>query len=584
MFVTVWLLLAGLLIFAQLLRYQVFPPKLEDVAPVAEAAPSPRGLIVDGHGTPLVVNRHYYQVTATPIHIDTAEKRETVARQLQETIGVPYDQTIAKLTAEAESWYAVLADAISLEDAARLADLKAQLTEDEGVFPLQYIQAVPMTKRFYPQAQLTSHLLGFVQLNRAGVSGVEEYYDEFLRQDGTGLLGNQLTSVDQLPVEVQRFVPSDVGKDLVLTLDRTVQWIIHQELQRGLNQYGAVSGTIIVMEPQTGAILGMVNLPDYDPNRYETEEIGRFVNPAVSAQYEPGSIFKIITMAAALDTGVITPTTMFTDTGSFTIGERVIFNSTRTARGYVSVTEALALSLNVVTAQIAELMGPEEFYRFVRLFGFAEATSVDLSGEVSGYIKTPIRGDWSLADLGTNSFGQGLAVTPLQMINATAAIANGGRLMRPYLVQARVADDHVLATDPVVVRQVLQPETAAELTEMMVAVVESPGSTARVAGYRVAGKSGTAQIPTPDGYDPTEVIVSYVGFAPADNPRFVVLVKMDRPDSATNQWASQTAAPVFARITKRLLEHFGIPPEGDQIAAVDGAADGSADGAVGGGD
>lgn len=561
-----------LIIIAQLARYQIFEPDLLDTGPLPQTGPSPRGAIVDRHGTPLVVNRYYFQLTATPRHLKTPEQRDEVARQLEQVIGLPYAQTFDLLTRYADTWYVELADAITLEDADKVKQLQSDLTTERGIFPLQHVQAVPLTKRYYPQAELTCHLLGFVHMERGGVSGVEEYYDEFLLRDGPGLLSTHLDPLDRLDVDVRQFVPSSVGKDLVLTLDRTVQWIIHEELKRGLAQYGAVAGTIIVMDPHTGAILGLVNLPDYDPNRYEQAEVEHFVNPAISLQYEPGSIFKIITMAAALDSGTITPSMTFTDTGSFTIGGRVIFNSNRIANGEVDTSYALAQSLNVVTAQIAEMMGPEEFYRYIRLFGFGDATKVDLSGEIAGLLKTPSSPDWSLADLGTNSFGQGLAVTPLQMVNATAAIANGGKLMRPYIVQARVAGDQVLMTEPVVVRQVLQPETAKDMAELMTEVVESPNSTARVKDYRVAGKSGTAQIPSPEGYERDATIVSYVGFAPSDDPAFVVLVKMDRPDHTVNQWASQTAAPVFSRVTQRLLNHFSVPPQAPLLASADQSA------------
>jgi cell division protein FtsI/penicillin-binding protein 2 len=557
-------------IVSQLVRYQLFPPDLPDAGPMTEQEPGPRGMILDRNGTPLVVNRYYFRLTATPKHIETPEQRDEVARQLQAAIGLPYEQTMEVLTQAAEQYYAVLADAVSLEDAARLEELKAQLTASAGIFPLQHVQAVPVTKRYYAQGELTSHLLGFVRMDLGGVTGVEEYYNEFLLEDGPGLLSNQVVALNSLPAGVRRFLPSTVGKDLVLTVDRTVQWIIREELQRGLTQYQAVAGTIIVMEPYTGAILGLVNLPDYDPNRYEEADYSLYPNPAISAQYEPGSVFKIITMAAALDSGTMTPTTIYTDTGSITVGGRVIFNSNRIANGRVTATDALARSLNVVTAQIAQQMGAETFYRYVRLFGFAEATNVDLSGEIEGLIKTPMSDQWSPADLGTNSFGQGLAATPLQMLNATAAIANGGKLMRPYVVQDRVAGGQVLSTEPVIVRQALRPESAAAMAEMMTAVVESPGSTARVKGYRVAGKSGTAQIPSPEGYILDETIVSYVGFAPTDHPRFVVLVKLDRPDPSINQWAGQTAAPVFSRVAKRLLDHFGVPPEADQVASLSG--------------
>ncbi len=317
------------------------------------------------------------------------------------------------------------------------------------------------------------------------------------------------------------------------------------------------------MEPHTGAVLGMASWNDYDPNHFGEGDFSfaSFVNPAISAQYEPGSIFKVITMAAGLDTGVITPTMIFTDSGSITVGGRVLFNSTRTANGRVTVTEALARSLNVVTAQVADRLGTELFYRYMRRFGFGEPTEIDLADEVSGLIKIPGDEDWSEAELGTNSFGQGVAVTPIQMINAVAAIANGGTLMRPYVVQARVDHEKVLVTQPTVIRPVMQPAMTRELARIMVEAVHLGYSAAQVPGYSVAGKSGTAEIPTAEGYSLDETICSFIGFAPADDPKFVLLVKLDRPDPNISKWANYTAAPMFSQIARRLFDHLNIPPD-----------------------
>ncbi len=571
----VWVVVGGMgvllaaLLF-QLVRYQVFPPELEDERAVAATVADTRGAIVDRNGEPLVVNRYYFQLTATPANIKTAEDRHEVAKQLEETIGLSYEHVYTNLTESADSQWTVLADAISLEDARKVTDLQTELAASRTTFPLRAVLPIPLTRRYYPQGELTSHILGFVHPSNGGVFGVEQYYNGFLLRDGAGLLSQKTVPINQLTPDVLRFVPSSTSKDLVLTLDSTIQWIIRDELRKGLEEFRAVSGSVIVMDPYTGAIYGMVNLPDYDPNRYElvpNDQYSLFTNTSVSAQYEPGSVFKIVTLAAALDAGTIRPNTIFTDTGSYTIGGRVIFNSTRTANGVVDTTQALALSLNVITAQIAEELGPDEFYRYVRLFGFGGATNVDLAGEITGQIKTPRDEDWSLADLGTNSFGQGLAATPLQMLNATAVIANGGKLLQPYLVAARVVDDQVQFTEPVVVRQVLKPESAHEMAMMMAEVIATSNSKAGVPGYAVAGKSGTAQIPSPEGYVSKETIVSYVGFAPAEAPKFVMLVKLDRPDPTLNVWAGQTAGPVFGRISQRLLDYFSVPPDEVRLAA-----------------
>ena len=391
------------------------------------------------------------------------------------------------------------------------------------------------------------------------------------QRDGKGLSDKPDGSLLDLPANVRRFLPSVANKDLVLTIDRTVQWIIEDELQKGLQRYRAKAGTIIVMNPQTGEILGMANAPTFNPNDLSKADADAFQNAAVSAQYEPGSVFKVVTAAAVLDTGVITPKQKLTDTGSIVVGTRVIVNSSRAAWGLVDMTEALARSLNVITSQWALMLGSRRFYEYVDRFGFGQVTGVDLSGEVYGVYKRPGGQDWSESDLGTNSFGQGLAVTPIQMINAVASIANGGKLMKPYIVAERVANGKVQKTKPTVLSNTVKPETAAELTKILVEVVNQGNTAGSVSGYSIAGKSGTAQIPTEEGYTEDETIVTFVGYAPADDPQLVILVKMDRPDPSISPWANYTAAPVFAQVARRLFDYYNIPPDdlrlGRQAAA-----------------
>ncbi|MEZ4859774.1 MAG: penicillin-binding protein 2 [Caldilineaceae bacterium] len=567
------------LVLVRLVVYQVVQTG-EVIDPDLRALTVPaRGSIVDRDGELLAGDQFFYQVVATPNQIKDDRQRQLVAQRLQDLIGLPALTTWQILNENKERTYVELAKAIDLSLGQQLQKAIGQELADDSTSPLQYIAARPIPVRFYPQDNLVSHLIGFVQADHEGVYGLEEYYDAFLKANGVGLLERTPITIDSLPVNVRRFLPSATGKDLMLTIDRSIQWIIEEELVQGIAKYRAKRGTIIVIEPQTGAILGLANWPDYDPNRRDGEQVDftRFTDPAVSSIYEPGSVFKFVTMAAGLDTGVITPTSVFTDDGYIVVGERTIFNSTRTGSGQVNVTQALARSLNVVTAQVAERVGAEDFYRYVRRFGFAEQTGVDLADEVPGLLKTPGHELWSLSDLGTNSFGQGLAVTPLQMANATAAVANHGLLMRPYVVQARIEHEEVLYTKPTALRQVISPHSAAELTEMMVETVDSGNKAAAVAGYRIAGKSGTAQIPDEGGYLKDATIVSFVGFAPADDPKFAILVKLDEPDPALSQWAAYTAAPIFAQIARRLFEHLNIPPDEirTQLAANPGAAAGS---------
>lgn len=558
------------LVLARLIVYQLFQFGQLPAYNPNQFTPPARGAIVDRHGELLTADRYLYQLVATPNEIKNDQERQEIARRLQEVAAVPAAQTLQTLLDYAKGSYAPLGEPVDLEIGQRVQAMRQLALAEDSKSPLRHIAVRSVPVRFYPQNALASHLLGFIQANRDGVYGLEEYYDAFLNERGVGLLERVATPLTSLPSPTRRFLPSAVGKDLVLTIDRGVQWIIEEELRSGIAKYRAKSGTIIVMEPQTGAVLGMANWPDYDPNHRATSQAdyARFANVAISAIYEPGSVFKIVTMAAGLDTGVITPTTVMTDSGYIIVGERSIYNSDRRANGPVSVTQALARSLNVITAQVADRVGRDYFYQYVRRFGFGARTGIDLAGEVPGLLKTPGHELWSLSDLGTNSFGQGLAVTPLQMVNATAAIANAGMLMRPYMVGARIEGDVVLYTQPEMLGQTISPATARDLTEMMVTTVDVGNSAAHIPGYRIAGKSGTAQIPDEGGYLKDATIVTFVGFAPADEPKFVLLVKLDQPDPAISQWAAYTAAPVFAQVSRRLFDHLNIPPDNVRAQAM----------------
>lgn len=563
----IWVVVGGFLLLTSLVLIRLLDYQLSKwlTVPLAETATDlslSRGVIVDRHGELLASDRFFYRISADAIYLKTPLARQQIALQLQTMIGLPAARTEQILTENADYYDVELAKNISLADGEKFLALRQQVEDADLATLLHYVQINPIASRYYPQGALTSHLVGFVSAKRNGVYGLEGYYDTFLdANSGIGLLQKTTNRLDQLAPDLRRFLPSLGAKDLMLTIDSGVQWIVVEELARAVQAYRATGGSIIVMEPHSGAVLGLANWPDFNPNEYARTELERFLNPAISLQYEPGSIFKLITMAAALDTGVITPTTVFTDSGSITVGGRVILNNNRVGYGRLTATEALARSLNVVTAQVAEQTGAEHFYRYVQRFGFGQLTEVDLAGEVAGLLKQPGNELWSLSDLGTNSFGQGVAVTPMQMVCAVAAIANGGQLMRPYVVEQRVYQDQVLLTQPRVVRPVIQPQTAHELTEMMVETVETGNRAAGVAGYRIAGKSGTAQIPTKDGYEPDATIHSFIGFAPADAPQVVILVKIDRPDPNLAQSATHTAAPVFAQVARRLFDYLGIPPD-----------------------
>ncbi|MFN8443621.1 MAG: penicillin-binding protein 2 [Caldilineaceae bacterium] len=567
-----WLLAFGLfllviVVMARLVSVQLFTSAQQtnrfDVALKAQ----PRGTIVDRHGELLAADRFYYQLTASPDLIETDDDRMLVAQQLNALVGTPIDSVFTVLKSDEQKKWTSLADKISLDQGEALLNFQKDVAQRDDSAAILYVALEPIPVRYYPQDSLANYIVGLVNLNRESLNGVERYYDRFLRAEGNGSASNQVVApLNSLPSDVLRFLPSVSGNDLVLTIDRGAQWIVEDELRQGMERYRAQKGTIIVMEPSTGAILAMASWPNYDPNHYSDAPYERFLDPAISEQYEPGSIFKIITMATALDTETVTPTMPFQDVGSVECGTRIIMNANRTAYGIVDVTKALALSLNVVTSQVAEKVGEANFYQYVRRFGFGSPTEIDLGGEIAGLLKTPGNEDWSQSDLCTNSFGQGIAVTPLQMVNAAAAIANGGKLMRPYVVQSRVVNGRVLTTEPTVVHQVIQEQYAKELTEMMVETVQTSNIAASVLGYKVAGKSGTAQIPGPDGYLEDQIVGSFIGFAPADDPKFVILVKIERPDFKLTQWADQNAVPIFGRVARRLFLHLNIPPDDVRLA------------------
>lgn len=559
-------LIVGVIVW-RLLDYQLFRWGEAPGANVVYELPAPRGVIVDVHGQLLAGDRFFYDIAATPNLIKGDAARAEVGSILEQLVGISAVETERILHEAADQPYTRIGKGATYELAQKIVDWKRDFPEQ--ALALKHVYLEPVPKRYYPQGTLASQLIGFVGIGseREAHYGVEKYYDLFLRGNGVGLTTRTEETLDILPSEVRTFVPSAAGKDLVLTIDRGIQWIIEEELAKAITFYQAQSGTIIVMDPHTGAIRGMANWPTYDPNYYGQANVNAFANPAVSAQYEPGSIFKVITFATALDANQITPDMPFNDTGSIIVGGREILNSDQSVWGPLTATEALAHSVNVVTAEIATMVEADQFYNYVRRFGFGAATEVDLANEVPGLLKAPGVAEWSESDLGTNSFGQGVAVTPIQMINSVAAIANNGMLLRPYVVQDRIHDGQVLETSPTVIHSVIRPQTAKMLSDMMVKVVEIGNKAAQVPGYRIAGKSGTAQIPVEGGYSEDETIASFIGFAPADDPQFVMLIKLDRPNAKIAQWASQSAAPVFSLVARRLFSYMNIPPDDVRLAA-----------------
>jgi cell division protein FtsI/penicillin-binding protein 2 len=545
-----------MLLVGQLVRWQVFE-HLRFVA-LAEAEhqneltiPPRRGEIRDRNGHLLAADVIQYDISASPKIVNDPE---VTADRLAHLLNLPREDLLKTLTSG--STWAPIARGVSQAVGETIID-----------WDVVGLKAEPRSKRVYPEGTMGAHLLGFVNDNGSGFYGVEGYYDDMLRGKAGLQTGERSPFGELIPLGANRYVPPVSGANLYLTVDRGIQHLIERELRAAVIQYQAQGGSVVVLQPKTGAILAMASYPTYDPNNYTASDEYLFFDPVVSRQYEPGSVFKVVTMAAGLDAGAIGSEGTVYDGGTLEVGGRVIYDWDRKSHGTVDMTEVLAQSLNVGIAQVAVALGKDRFYTYVKRFGFGRLTEVDLSSEGPGLLKTPKDANWHEADLGTNSFGQGIAVTPLQIAAAVAAIGNEGKLMRPYIVSRIVDGDREVEIKPVPVRNTVLPQTAQTLTRMMVNALKRANSEALVPGYEVAGKTGTAEIPIPGGYHPTLTLVSFAGFLPANDPEVLVLVIIDRP--TTSRWGNMTAAPTFKRIAEQLVVLLNLPPTetGEPIAS-----------------
>jgi cell division protein FtsI/penicillin-binding protein 2 len=544
---------AGLVLIGQLIRWQVIEHHRFVAWANAEhqnelVIPARRGEIRDRAGYLLAADLIQYDISASPKIISDPQ---VTADRLHRLLDMPRDELVQHLTSN-KPWVPIV------------SDVPQSVGHTILDWDLVGLQAEPRAKRVYPEGDMGAHLLGFVNNNGNGFYGVEGYYDNMLRGKPGLQAGERSPFGDIIPLGVSHFAPPVSGVTLYLTVDRNIQHLIEREIEQAVRQYRAQAGSVVVLEPNTGAILGMTSYPSYDPNNYGTSEDYLFSDPIISEQYEPGSVFKIVTMAAGLDAGEIGPEGIIYDGGQIEVGGRVIYNWDRQGHGQVDMTDVLAKSLNVGVAQVAVALGKERFYTYVKRFGFGRLSEVDLDNEGPGTLKTPKDANWHESDLGTNSFGQGIAVTPIQLAAAVAAIANEGMLMKPYIVQRVVDGERSIEVKPTVVRRAVSAETATTLTRMLSTALERANSKALLSNHQIAGKTGTAQIPIPGGYHPTLTLANFAGYLPADDPQILVLVIIDRP--TTSKWGSQTAAPTFKRIAEQLAILLDIPPDDVQLA------------------
>lgn len=518
-----------------------------------------RGQISDASGTVLAMDVERQSLFAVPPQVPAARKAE-IAVLIAGLTDQPADQILSALRSDRQ--WVRLARWLEPEVAAQVAELE---------LPGLWLVYEPM--RFYPQGISAAQVVGALNLNGEGVSGIEAYYDQLLRGTEGRIEGEFDPNRNPIATSLARTLPPQDGADLQLTIDPFIQQVAERELQQAIDEQDADGGTIIVLDPRSGAILAMANWPFFDPNRwqeYPPEVYGR--NPAIGTIYEPGSTFKMVTAAAALSSGVVTTTTTVDDPGWVVRYGQVLRNFDAAPHGPLTLAGMIYYSSNVAALQFNELVGPETFYRVLTRFGFGQPTGIDLAGEESGIVNFYGSAGYNPLTFLTNAYGQGISVTPLQLVQAAGAIANDGVMMRPYVVQQICRNNECVRTEPQVVARPVTPDVARAVREMMVEsanhyapVIWGPrtgnwSDQWLVPGYRVGAKTGTASIPLPGGgYDPVYTIGSVLGIAPVDEPRFVVLVKIDRPKKDT--LGVLTAIPVYYNVVEQLLRYAHIPPD-----------------------
>ncbi|GAB4504325.1 MAG: penicillin-binding protein 2 [Anaerolineales bacterium] len=516
-----------------------------------------RGEIYDRNGHLLAGNQTVYEVG---VDLTAMRDPHSIAMAVSVNLGKDYDTVYSGLLNPPEGLSYLVVDNFADPDAvAYLEQLKEELAAKASTLPsLAGLEFHARLQRSYPEAALASNVLGFVNREGRGYFGVEEKYNDLLAGQP---LWVWMPADPNRAVEIPR-IPH--GTSLILTIDRELQGAVEEILDRALYEYGAQNGAIVVLDPRNGEVLAMASTPRMDLNAFW--EYGSIYNNAsefnrpVTMPYEPGSVIKILTMAAALDSGLVTPETTYLDTGAIQVGGETIKNWNEEAWGLQNMVGCLQHSLNVCMVWLATQMGPQTFYGYMNLFGLGKSSGIDLAREAPGRLKLPGDADWYPVDLGTNSFGQGVAVTPIQLMTAATAIANHGRMVTPHALYAQLRDGHQFTVPTQYAASPIKPETAATLNEMLAVSLEAESSQALVPGYRMAGKTGTAQIPTPYGfYDAYQTNASFIGWGPVDDPQFMIYVWLERPTASI--WGSETAAPVFSEVAQKTAILLNIPPD-----------------------
>jgi cell division protein FtsI (penicillin-binding protein 3) len=513
-----------------------------------------RGTIRDRAGNVLALDVDRQSLFAVPREINQ-QNAPRLALMLAGLLGKPAPELLTALQDKERSWV-TLKRWLDPEIAAQVQKL---VDSDSG------LRLIYEPRRVYPQGSLAAHTIGAVNFEGIGISGVEGYYN----RDLVGVTGTITAEVDaqRNPIWIapQELKPASDGADLRLTLDPLIQHLAESELKKAVDLHKADGGTVIVLDPKTGAIRGIASYPTFDPNRYNDYDPKVYnQNPAIAGLYEPGSTFKLVTASAGLQSGSFTPNTTVDDEGAIERFGWTLRNWNGGGHGMITPGEMLYYSSNVAALQFNEMTGKDKFYAMVNAYGYGKATGVDLAGEGEGIVKDPNAEDWSPLDLDTNAFGQAISVTPLQQVRMIAAIGNDGKLMRPYIVDQVCHADNCTTTAPQQVGQPISPEVAKTIRGMIVKSANGyvnpvkPDTLWLVPGYAVGAKTGTSQIPDGRGGYGDGTIGSVAGLAPIDRPRYAILVKIDYPKD--DPFGVNTALPVYRKIVEQLMRYDRIAP------------------------
>ena len=548
------------LVTFQVLRGAALGQEAIDERTGDRAVPARRGTITDRNGMVLAST-----IPADRLEVDltqlTPEEDSGLALALAGPLGMNANDIASRFreTRADEGTWVVLKRRLTPVQSEQVRALKVSCMEGQS----HCLYLTPEPQRVYPNGDFASQLLGFANWELQGTYGVEQAYNGEIggtpgRVRAEYDVAGNVIAIGQHELEM----PVD-GLDVTLTIDNSVQRLAEQQLEQVIREQSAAGGTVIVMDVQTGAILALANRPSFDPNTFQQFGVDVYNNPAVSSLYEPGSTMKVLTMAIGLQTGAVTPNSIFHDApGYLEIDKYKITNLYGATYGQETMSEILQHSSNLGSAWIARTTGADRFYAKLRDFGIGAPTGIDLPGEEDGIVNWPDNPDWRPINLSTNAFGQGITLTPIQMLTAVAACVNGGKLMRPYVVQDLRQDGKVVRTnEPQVVRQVISPQVSREVVGMMTDVVDNVSYPwVGLPGYAVGSKSGTAQIPAPGGgYEPDDqTIGSLIGIGPAENPRFAVMVKIDRPKQ--DPLGGHIAGPPVRNLLLDLYTLYGIPP------------------------